>query len=75
MSNSEILKWLKDLKEKYLIMGAPARYSKYIDRLVKMLEEQSSRPAKDDRYQAGYLNGYEAGYEDGFKDGTREVND
>lgn len=75
MSNAEILKWLKELREKYLIVGAPVRYTKYIDKLVKLLEEQSNKPAKDDRYRIGYQDGFEEGYEVGFKDGTREVND
>lgn len=75
MSNSEILKWLKDLREKYLIMNAPAKYSKYIDKLIHMLEEQSNRSGKDDRYKDGYQTGFEEGYEIGFRDATREVRD
>ncbi len=76
MSNAEIIKWLKELKDKYLIVGAPVKYIKYIDRIIKMLEEYSTKPG-DDRYHIGYRNGngYEAGYDDGFADGTREVRD
>ena len=74
MSNSEILKWLRDLKEKYEIVGAPARYSKYIDRIIKIMEDQNGKPSGD-RYKVGYSAGYDDGYEAGFRDGHREVVD
>ena len=74
MSNSEILKWLRDLKKKYEIVAAPVRYSKYIDRIIKILDDQGSKPSGD-RYKVGYSAGYDDGYEAGFRDGHREVID
>ena len=74
MSNSEILKWLRDLKEKYEIIEAPVRYSKYIDRIIKIMDDQGSKPSGD-RYKVGYSAGYDDGYEAGFRDGHREVID
>ena len=74
MSNSEILKWLRDLKEKYEIVGAPVRYSKYIDRIIKIMDDQGNKPSGD-RYKVGYSAGYDDGYEAGFRDGHREVID
>ena len=74
MSNSEILKWLRDRKDKYEIVGAPARYSKYIERIIKIMEDQGNK-SSGDRYKVGYSAGYDDGYEAGFRDGHREVND
>ena len=50
------------------------RYSKYIDRIIKIMDDQGTKPSGD-RYKVGYSAGYDDGYEAGFRDGHREVID